>query len=204
MDYVSLNDYELVYQVKENNEIAYGTIFDKYKPLVKKIASDYYSQLKIIGIDYDDLCQEGFVAISKAIKEYDGDRALFYTYVYICIKREIEKYIKTYKRLKHKCLNEAISLNTPFFEDDKDELCLQDLIASNNNVEDYILSKELCYNLYYHKYDYDFETSNIYELKINKFNNMEISNLLDIPYRKVLKKVKEIKNDLSEYLKSIN
>ena len=203
MNYNTLNDYELVYYVNENNELAYNEIFDKYTPLVKKIAHDYYTSVKVFGIDYDDLCQEGFVAISKAVKEYDGKTSLFYTYVYICIRREIEKYIKSFRRLKHKYLNEAISLNEPAFNDEKDGVCFQDMISSFNNVETYIYSKYDYNTFYFHKYDFDFTTSCIYELKMNGFVNKEISSLLDITYRDICKKVVRIKNNLKEYIKKL-
>lgn len=203
MDYNLLNDYELIYYVKENNEIAYNTIFDKYLPLVKKIAYEYYSSVKKYGIDYDDLCQEGFVAISKAVREYDGRSSLFYTYVYICIKREIEKYIKGFRRLKHKYLNESISLNEPIFNGDNDGICFQDIIPSVNNVEKYIYGRYDYNTIYYHKYFFDFLTSCIYELKMNGFANKEISSLLDIQYRDVCKKVICIKNNLKEYINEL-
>lgn len=200
MSYNVLNDYELVYQVKENNEIAYNTIFDKYTPLVKKIAYDYYKCLKHIGISLDDLCQEGFVAVSKALCEYDGKTSLFYTYVYVCIRREMDRYIKSYKRQKNKHLNEAISLSAPIIAGE-DDICLEDVIPSKFSVEDYFEFEELFKKVYYHKYDFDFEFSLVYELKINKFSNVEISKLLEISYRDVEKMVKVIKNNVKIFMR---
>ena len=41
MDYKNLNDYELVYQVKEHDEVAYGILLDKYSHLVDMLAKKY-------------------------------------------------------------------------------------------------------------------------------------------------------------------
>ena len=79
MDYKNINDYELIYQIRDNDEVAYTTLFEKYSFLVNKFAYEYYSNNKNIGIEYEDLCQEGFFAISMALKEYNQDTSLFYT-----------------------------------------------------------------------------------------------------------------------------
>ena len=192
MNYNNINDYELVYQIKENDEVAYKTIFEKYTPMVKKIATDYYNKSKNFGVELDDLCQEGFFAISKALIDYDGQTSLFYTYVYVCIKREIEKYLKTFTRLKHKSLNESLSLNMPINDED---LFLEDIIPSKFNIEDTILYNDLLEKIYLHKYDFNFDTSLIYELKINNFTNIEIAILLELPYKKVDNTIRNIRND---------
>ena len=79
MDYKNVNDYELVYQIRENDEIAYNVLFDKYSFIVNKLAYEYYLKNKNIGIEYEELCQEGFYAIAMALKDYNQDSSLFYT-----------------------------------------------------------------------------------------------------------------------------
>ncbi len=201
MDYSKLNDYELIYQVNDNNEIAYKTIFDKYSILVNKLAFEFYKKSKMYGVDFDDLKQEGFVAISKAIHEYDGKSALFYTYVYVCVKREMEKYLKTFFRIKHKSLNEAISLSDPIINDNINNLCFEDVLASSYDVEENVLYSDILQKIYLHKNDFEYPVCAIYELLLNNFNEKEISILLDIPYRSVGKYTRKIRLSIKKFYK---
>lgn len=197
MNYKDVNDYELIYQIRENDESAYNTLFDKYSFVVNKLAYDYYCKNKNIGIEYEDLCQEGFFAVSMAVKDYDQDNSLFYTYVLICVKREMERLIKACRRNKQMILNTAISLNSPIDYDDS--LFLEDAISSDFNVESLVIGEELFKTLFLYKHELSIEESLVYELKVNKFSNKEISILLDISYKKVDNYLRKIKQQLLKY-----
>ena len=197
MNYKDVNDYELIYHIKENDEIAYNTMFDKYSFIVNKLAYDYYCKNKNIGIEYEDLCQEGFYAVSMAIKDYDQDNSLFYTYVLICIKREMERLVKAGRRNKQMILNNAISINSAIDLDDS--LFLEDVIAADTDVESFVISEELFKELFLYKHELSFEESLIYELKVNRFSNKEISLLLDISYKKVDNSLRKIRQMLLKY-----
>ena len=69
MNYKDINDYELIYHVRENDEYAYNTLINKYSFLVNKLAYEYYSKNRNLGIELEDLIQEGFFAISMSIKD---------------------------------------------------------------------------------------------------------------------------------------
>lgn len=197
MDYKKINDYELIYQIRENDEIAYDTLFDKYSFIVNKLAYEYYSKNRNVGIEMDDLCQEGFFAIAMALRDYNQDSSLFYTYVLLCIKREMERYIKYSKRNKQMILNNAISLNTPI--DEEKELFLEDVVASSNNLEETVIFADFYKDLLLYKHNLNFEESLVYELKINQFSNKEISELLDISYKKVDNYLRKIRGLLLKY-----
>ena len=62
MDYKKINDYEVVYLVKENDEEARKIMFNKYIPIVRKLASKYSMSAKWARVDFDDLVQEGLIA----------------------------------------------------------------------------------------------------------------------------------------------
>lgn len=87
MNYKNINDYELVYQIRESDEEAYNTLFDKYSFLVKRLAYEYYYKNENIGIEIEDLCQEGYFAISVALKDYDQDNSLLYLCFVVYKKR---------------------------------------------------------------------------------------------------------------------
>lgn len=197
MDYKNVNDYELVYQIRENDEIAYNVLFDKYSFIVNKLAYEYYLKNKNIGIEYEELCQEGFYAIAMALKDYNQDSSLFYTYVSICVKREMERLIKFYRRNKQMILNDSISINTTIGNDDS--LFLEDVISSGISSEDVFMSDYRYEKLQMYKHELAFEESLVYELKFNKFSNKEISALLDLPYKKVDNYLRKIKALVLKY-----
>ena len=69
MVYKDINDYYLVDLICENDEISYGILFDKYKPLIRKIASKFYYNYNDYGYEFDDFVQEGYVGFYKALKK---------------------------------------------------------------------------------------------------------------------------------------
>ena len=202
MEYKDLNDYELIYEIRDNNEIAYNVLYDKYKNLICKIAREYYLKIRNDKIEYEDLVQEGFYGMSQAIRGYDENSTLFFTYVNICIRREIERYIKTFERNKNMILNDAISLSYPL--DESGETTLEDVIRSKDNIEDYILSENNFLKIWAFRNELSSEEAMIFELKSNQFSNKEISSLLDIPYKIVDNYLRKIRIRLKSYLKKLD
>ncbi len=198
MDYRNFNDFELVYQVRENDGVAYDILMKKYSKLVEKYARHYYLKNKNIGIEIEDLYQEGMLGVVMALNDYNSNDTLFYTYALLCIRREMERLIKASKRKKHILLNESISLNsTVSFEDD---LFLEDIIPSTYNVEESFFTDELSRILISLKYMFNDEDSMIYELKYNYFTNKEIADLLELPYKYVDNRLRKIRKIIKHYV----
>ena len=191
MNYKDINDYELIYEIRESNEESYNILIKKYSTYVKKLADEYYKNNKSIKVEYEDLIQEGYYGLLQALDNYDERSSLFYTFASICIKREMERLIKSYSRNKQMVLNSAISLNKPL--DSNEDTFMEDVIPSNENIEEYVLSEMKSREIYNLKYEMPLEMSCVYELRLNRFTNMEISNLLEIPKKKVEKYVYNIK-----------
>ena len=60
-----INDDELIYMIRENDDIAVNTIFSKYKPIIMKVCSSYYDFAKTHGVEFCDLVQEGNISLSS-------------------------------------------------------------------------------------------------------------------------------------------
>ena len=198
MDYKKYNDYELIYEVREQNEEAYNMIIKKYSMLIRKIADEYYKANKNNKVDYEDIVQEGYFGLLQALDNYkEDDKTLFYTYATICIRREMERLLKAHNRQKNLSMNKAISLYKTI--NHNEDATLEDVIASKDNVEEYVMSEINTKKLMDFKYELPDEMSLIYELRYNKFNNDEISILLDMPKKKVEKLVNNIKREVKKY-----
>ena len=48
----NINDNELIYMIKENDDEAINTLFKKYEPLINKCCSAYYVFVKCIVLLY--------------------------------------------------------------------------------------------------------------------------------------------------------
>ncbi|MBQ6323823.1 MAG: sigma-70 family RNA polymerase sigma factor [Bacilli bacterium] len=168
MDYKKYNDYELIYEVREKDEASESILFNKYLPIIKKIASNYYCRYDYYGYDYDDFLQEAYIGFQKAIVNYDENKDnLFYTFVVICINRHLLSFCRNISNSNKNIANYNL-------EEIDDKLVIDpnsdmDLIMNNQYISELI--KQLIYSL-------SFECGCILELKINGFTYSEIGLLL--------------------------
>lgn len=181
MDYKNVNDYEQLYLVAENDDVAEEVIFRKYKPIIYAIADKYYHYFGTKGIDKEDLIQEGYVGLSNAIKSYRDDQcALFYTFCSICINRQVRGYCKQFVSNKNEILNNAYSFENILFDDEEISFDPEDEIYSNRNPDVYVGSDYIFTQLIKFKHKLPFIQSIIFELRYNGFKYKEIAKLLDL------------------------
>lgn len=173
MSYSKYNDYELIYMVRENDDNSYDALFNKYVPIVKRIAYEHYKNYSNYGYDYDDFVQEGFLAFQKALSIYNPDKdCLFYTFLILCINRSLITFCK-----RISCSKKNIN-NNNFV--DIDEV----FIAGDSFIDSSFVSLEKVRDIWNIVYELDFIYICIFELRFNGFSFKEIELLLDIPIRK--------------------
>ena len=143
-------DEELIKQYRSGVNEAVEILVQRYKRLVRaKIRSNYF-----VGIDKDDLIQEGMIGLFKAICDYNEEKeASFSSFANLCVTSQVSTAFKTVSRQKHIPLNTSISLSVPINQsgsEDDDEITLMDTIKSSKTItpEDEIIGME------------DFETLN--------------------------------------------
>ena len=187
-----INDYELIYKVRENDEDSKDFLYKKYYPIIHHLANSFYQANKYYGYDFEDFLQEANIAFYKALSSFnERENTLFYTFVVICIKRKLLSFCKriTNRNNNYSSL-ECLSLNEIDVEDKR-----VDVNSLFNNIEIEKTIKDFIYSL-------PFEKACIFELKYNGFTYREISTLLDMPisslefkYRSSLKKIRKILKD---------
>ena len=88
-DGMEYNDYELVYLSQEKNEDAYKILLNKYMPIIISKLKPYMIRSKV---PYEDLLIEALVGFQNAIDSFKNqEKATFYTFLLICVERELEK-----------------------------------------------------------------------------------------------------------------
>lgn len=116
-EYESLNDEQIIYQIKDGDEKALRYLLEKYKNLVNSKVGKYF----MIGAEKEDIIQEGMIGLYKAIKGFDEKKQnSFKTFANICIERQLITAIKSSNRQKHMPLNSYLSLNMTAYDSDSD------------------------------------------------------------------------------------
>ena len=188
MNYRDYNDYELLSYVSEKNEEASEVLFEKYRPLILATANRLFCYCKNTGLELNDLVQEGMLGLNLAMNSFDEEKdASFYTYAKTCIERKIITQVVASRRLKHKVLNDSLSLENT---DDNNSDYVYDITDNSYNPEEILFNSENQKNLVTQvsKLLTDFEAQ-VFELKMNDFDYKEIAEILD-------KEIKSIDNAL--------
>ena len=201
MEYRDYNDHELLQYISEKNEEASNIMFDKYNPLITNLANKLYKHCNSLGLEINDLIQEGLLGLNSAIISYNENKDnIFYTYARKCIESKMISLIVSARRQKHRLLNESISLNDKF---DSDSLELEDYLGDNSyNPEYRFIEHEEEAELIetFSKKLTNFEEE-VFLLKISGLNYKEISNLLDKDIKAVDNALQRIKLKLKRHLK---
>ena len=187
MVYKDINDYYLIDMICENDELSYGMLFDKYRPLIKKIASNFYRNYKNYGYEYDDFLQEGYLGFYKALKNFNLNKSvLFYTFVSLCVNRQLISFVN---KISSKAYNYIL---LPLDE--------YDLIYTGvkDNYDYYLeeLIKEVLN-------ESSIEDASVFELRYNNFSYKEIEVLLDIDYAQAEYRYRKLKLLLKDKIDSL-
>lgn len=180
MNYKELNDNELLSYISESNEEANDIIFKKYAPLINKTAKRMSNYCKYTGLELNDLAQEGMLGLNQAINTYNENKqASFYTYAKTLIERRMISMVVGHNRLKHRFLNNSISIELP--DDDGELVSLEFLLKDDKaNPEEELINneytKELVNSLKEVLTDLELQ---VFELRLNNFNYKEISDILE-------------------------
>ena len=140
-DLKNKTDNELITYAKQGNEDALECIFERYKDLINIKVSKYF----IIGAEKEDIVQEALIGLYKAVKNYeDNKKNSFKSFANLCVERQLITAIKTSNRQKHIPLNSSLSLNSPGFNNEEEDLPLIELFNSKTGEDplDTITKKE--------------------------------------------------------------
>ena len=82
----------LAASAKGDDKYAFVELTVIFKPFISAVAKSF----NVSDSVYDDLCQEGRIALYKAVCSYDESKASFTTFARVCIKNAITSLIRTY------------------------------------------------------------------------------------------------------------
>ena len=137
------SDEDLVALAKNGDSEATRRILTRYHHFVRLKANSYF----LAGGDGDDLIQEGYIGLFKAVRDYEYGRSTsFRSFAELCVTRQIITAIKTASRQKHVPLNTYVSFSHSPSSSDFDSRTLADVIPSGRTsdpVQQVISSEEV-------------------------------------------------------------
>ncbi|MBC7293845.1 MAG: RNA polymerase sporulation sigma factor SigH [Thermoleophilia bacterium] len=141
--YSECSDEDLVARAKAGDTEATRCLLVRYQQFVRLKANSYF----LAGGDGEDLMQEGYIGLFKAIRDYErGRSASFRSFAELCVTRQIITAIKTASRQKHVPLNTYVSFSHSPSSADYEGRTLADIIPSGRTsdpVQQVISSEEV-------------------------------------------------------------
>lgn len=131
--YNKMTDENLLKEITKNqNNIALDCLIDRYKDMVGMKANKFF----MIGSEKDDMLQEGYIGLYKAVKSYDQEKQnSFKTFAGLCIERQMITAVKNSNRQKHIPLNSSLSLNSGAY-DENDDTEVMEILDTRKTGED--------------------------------------------------------------------
>lgn len=123
-EYADISDEKLIEVIKNGDKKALDHLLNRYRDVVTMKANRFF----IIGAERDDILQEGFWGLYKAILSFDpAKQNSFKTFANLCVERQLITALKTSNRQKNIPLNSSFSLNVSAY-DENDDVSVLDIL----------------------------------------------------------------------------
>jgi RNA polymerase sporulation-specific sigma factor len=189
MDYQEYSDSELYSMVCESSEEAKEIIYTKYKYIIDVIIKKYVYTAKKLGVEYNDLYQEGLVGFADALNNYDeSKKVLLSTFISVCVERRLQNAVLKAGRFKNKILRDSLSLDHEYGEQ---QIPLREMIRDEKSDPLFGISKAEDYEELIEciKNKLSSNEYEVYQLMLHGLNYQEIALILN-------KKPKQIDNTI--------
>lgn len=202
MNYREFNDNEILNYISEGNEIALNLIYEKYKPLINKIATNMFRRYcSNTSLEKNDLIQEGMLALNSAINHFKEQKdVLFYTYAKTCIERKIISVVISAHRQKNKPLNDSIAVEFSTDDVNVDVLLKDNHMNPENIIIDRESESELLEKINNSLTDLE---QQILQLKMDGFDYKEISLIVNKDTKSVDNAIQRIRNKIKKIVNEI-
>ena len=131
--YNQMTDENLLQEITQNqNNTALDCLIERYKDIVSIKANKFF----MVGSEKEDMLQEGYIGLYKAVKSFDKEKQnSFKTFAGLCIERQMITSVKNSIRQKHIPLNSSLSLNSGVY-DENDDTEVMEILDTRKTGED--------------------------------------------------------------------
>ncbi len=204
MEYQDYSDSELFSMICESSEDAKDILYNKYKYIIDVIIKKYFYTAKKLGVEYNDLYQEGLVGFADALNRFDESKNVqISTFISLCVERRLQNAVLKAGRLKNKVLLESVSLDHAYGEfqipliemiqDQKNKDPLQNI----TNQEDF---NEMLDMIQKNLSPLEYE---VYELMVQGLSYQDIAMLLNKTPKQIDNTMQRIKNKIREMIREV-
>lgn len=192
----SQNDYELLYYIDEGNKHAEELLLKKYHLLVWKLVNQVMYGYVPLGVEKDDLYQEGTIALFDTFKTYDKDLGVpFFSFVKLCVERRVLSYLRKYRSLSNKQFYDSLSLDA--FISEEISVYNSEILEDTRVISPFIKYDEKIGKLYLHSEKLNSFEKEVLILQLAGFSYQETSELLECTSKKVDNTLQKIKRLLT-------
>ncbi len=186
-----VNEYELLYLIRQGNNLALQYLVGEYQEYFKRALSQFHVEI-VNALGEEDLLQEAQLIFYLVCDRYRRDsKATFRTYVRNCVEKRWCTVITRANITKNQFYYQTLSLDQPTrtSESENSTSCLVDFLADTykeRNPVAMLVVKETLDQVYgvIEEDDRPY-TAEITKLKMLGYNNREIARHLSISYKKV-------------------
>lgn len=172
-DSFSVDDSELVECAKKGCNSALIQILNRYSAIVAKKSASFNS---LIGLDKDDLYQEGMIGLLSAVYSYDKNRgSSFTTYADLVISRKMYSALRSAGNQKNIPLHSYVTLDE--VDKNSSDLSNPEVLFFDNEDIDFIID-------FIHK-NLSKTESKVLRLSLYGLSYSEIAEILDISIKSV-------------------
>ena len=192
-----------MYLISENNEEANNIIFKKYSSVIDLYAKKYLNLVDGKGMDYNDLYQEGLIALNEAINKYKEQKNIkFASFASICIERKMVSLVRMACRKKHSILYDSYSLD--YKKEDASESFVNLLQSNKDSIEDILITKESTINII-NKINTSLSSleKKVYELRLNGYSYEMIAKEMGKTPKAIERTLDRIRNKLKDVINEI-
>ena len=201
-NYIDMTDEKLIEIIQSEDNAALECLISRYNDVVNMKANKFF----MIGAERDDMIQEGYIGLYKAVKSFDSEKQnSFKTFANLCIERQLITAVKNSNRQKHIPLNSSVSLNASAYEDNEDTSMMEVLDTKTADDPLEIITKKEYYSLIERRIDEslsDFERQVLGQYKQGKSYAMIAEKLgskvksIDTAIQRIRKKALKIKSSI--------
>ena len=189
-----INDYELIYLAKDNNEEARNILYKKYNFLINKKISKLFQKYQFITTDTEDLKLEFKLVFENSINNYIQDKeSKFSTYLNLCLDTKVKDIIKSNLTYKSKINNSILSL-----DEDINGIPLYELISDyKSKIDNDIDVNSFIYKMNNNLSKYEKE---IFRFLLDGKNPHDIALLLNTDLKKIKNTIYRLKTKIKKEL----
>ena len=187
LNFIHMNDNELVECAKSGNSLALQVLIERYSDKVLQKARSFKS---LIGIENDDLYQEGMMGFVSAVYSFDNSRdVLFSTYASTLSTRKMLSAIRKINSTANQPLQSYISIEEE-----------QDLFSDIPSPEETLLSVERVNEINsFVEESFSKKEKKVFKLSVLGMKYSQIAEILDCTEKSVDNTIQRIRRKLRSF-----